>query len=77
MNLLKRKRPVETKYRQHVATPIICRCGGKPGQPTPISSCNDRWEIRCEVKRCYANNRGQGLADTIDGWNRLSEHFYR
>jgi hypothetical protein len=42
-----------------------------------IAGCENRWVIRCQVNQCYAYNIGQGLANTIQGWNRLSTHFYR
>ena len=57
--------------------PLNCRCGGKPSKPQAILHCENRWVIRCQVEQCYAYNIGQGLADTIQGWNRLSTHFYR
>jgi hypothetical protein len=57
--------------------PLNCRCGGKPSKPKAVADCENRWIIRCQVKQCYAYNIGQGLADTIQGWNRLSTHFYR
>jgi hypothetical protein len=57
--------------------PLNCRCGGKASKPKAIKNCENRWVIRCQVKQCYAYNIGQGLADTIQGWNRLSTHFYR
>lgn len=57
--------------------PLKCRCGGKPSKPKAIANCENRWVIRCQVEQCYAYNIGQGLADTIQGWNRLSTHFYR
>ncbi|MFQ3237493.1 MAG: hypothetical protein ACI9C4_003080 [Paraglaciecola sp.] len=57
--------------------PLNCRCGGKPSKPQAIENCENRWVIRCKVEQCYAYNIGQGLADTIQGWNRLSTHFYR
>jgi hypothetical protein len=57
--------------------PLNCRCGGKPSKPTAMADCENRWVIRCQVEQCYAYNIGQGLADTIQGWNRLSTHFYR
>ncbi|MFT6284202.1 MAG: hypothetical protein ACJAXM_000670 [Arenicella sp.] len=64
---------------KNVATnvPLNCRCGGKPSKPQAISNCENRWIIRCQIEQCYAYNIGQGLADTIQGWNRLSTHFYR
>jgi hypothetical protein len=58
-------------------TPLNCRCGGRPSKPKAIVNCENRWVIRCQVKQCYAYNIGQGLVDTIQGWNRLSTHFYR
>lgn len=57
--------------------PVKCRCGGKPSKPKAIAGCENRWVIRCQIEQCYAYNIGQGLADTIQGWNRLSTHFYR
>jgi hypothetical protein len=57
--------------------PLNCRCGGKASKPQAIADCENRWVIRCQVEQCYAYNIGQGLADTIQGWNRLSTHFYR
>jgi len=64
---------------RNIATeiPHNCRCGGKPSKPKAIAGCENRWIIRCQVQQCYAYNIGQGLADTIQGWNRLSTHFYR
>lgn len=56
---------------------LNCRCGGRPSEPKPIADCENRWIIRCQVKQCYAYNIGQGLTETIQGWNRLSTHFYR
>jgi hypothetical protein len=56
---------------------LNCRCGGKPSKPKLIKDCENRWVIRCQFEQCYAYNIGQGLADTIQGWNRLSTHFYR
>lgn len=60
-----------------IEVPVKCRCGGKPSKPKAIENCQNRWIIRCQVNQCYAYNIGQGLADTIQGWNRLSTHFYR
>lgn len=60
-----------------IEIPLNCRCGGKPSKPKAIANCEDRWVIRCQVEQCYAYNIGQGLADTLQGWNRLSTHFYR
>jgi hypothetical protein len=62
-----------------IATDMLlnCRCGGKPSKPEAIPDCENRWVIRCQVEQCYAYNVGQGLTDTIQGWNRLSTHFYR
>jgi len=57
--------------------PLNCRCGGKPSKPKAIANCENRWIIRCQVEQCYAYNIGQGLTHTIQGWNRLSTHFYR
>ena len=57
--------------------PLNCRCGGMPSKPKAIVDCENRWIIRCQIQQCYAYNIGQGLADTIQGWNRLSTHFYR
>lgn len=54
-----------------------CRCGGVPSEPQRIKECKDRWIIKCTVERCFAKNIGQGRKETIDGWNRLSEHLYR
>jgi hypothetical protein len=54
-----------------------CRCGGKASKPKEVAGCKDRWIIRCQIEQCYAYNIGQGLADTIQGWNRLSTHLYR
>ena len=64
---------------KEVAADILlnCRCGGGPSKPQTIAHCENRWVIRCQVEQCYAYNIGQGLADTIQGWNRLSTHFYR
>jgi len=56
---------------------LDCRCGGKPSKPQSIAHCENRWVIRCQVEQCYAYNIGQGLTDTIQGWNRLSTHLYR
>jgi hypothetical protein len=58
-------------------TLLNCRCGGKPSNPKPIADCENRWIIRCQIEQCYAYNIGQGLVDTIQGWNRLSTHLYR
>lgn len=77
MKLLKRKSSARKTKKQKNPVPITCRCGGKPSKPATVEYCNDRWVISCQVERCYANNKGQGLADTINGWNRLSTHFYR
>jgi hypothetical protein len=56
---------------------LNCRCGGQASKPKLIDSCSNRWIIRCQVKRCCAYNIGQGLMDTVQGWDRLSTHFYR
>jgi hypothetical protein len=77
MKLLKRKRSTQQTKKQKKPVPIICRCGGKPNKPKLIENSKDRWVISCQVERCYARNMGQGLVDTILGWNRLSAHFYR
>ena len=77
MKLLKQKRNNQGTKTQIRYTPIGCRCGGEPNKPERILDCKDRWITSCKVKRCYAYNIGQGLADTIQGWNRLSKHFYR
>lgn len=57
--------------------PNRCRCGGEASTPELVAGCRNRWMIRCQVKHCCAKNIGQGLNDTIVGWNRLSTHFYR
>lgn len=62
---------------QTTEIPILCRCGGLPSKPERVKGCANRWVIRCQVKSCHAKNNGQGLHDTIIGWNRLSNHFYR
>jgi hypothetical protein len=66
-----------TKKKATTELPHKCRCGGKPSKPKAIENCKNRWIIRCQIEQCYAYNIGQGLADTIQGWNRLSTHFYR
>ena len=60
-----------------IDAPLNCRCGGNPSKPKLVENCENRWVIRCQVEQCYAYNIGQGLAETIQGWNRLSTHFYR
>jgi hypothetical protein len=60
-----------------IDVPIKCRCGGKPTKPKAVADCENRWVIRCQVKQCCAYNIGQGIADTIQGWNNLSTHLYR
>lgn len=60
-----------------IQVPNRCRCGGEPSAPKPVDGCSNRWIIYCQVKHCCAKNIGQGLKDTIIGWNRLSTHFYR
>ncbi|MGJ8681093.1 hypothetical protein [Paraglaciecola sp.] len=77
MKLLKRKRTSQTQKKQKKPVLIMCRCGGKANKPKPVERCQDRWIITCQVERCFATNIGQGLIDTINGWNRLSAHFYR
>lgn len=81
MKLLKQKKGKTSVKRYNSPTQSLsqnkCRCGGKPNAPQPIADCEDRWFISCSISRCYANNIGQGLAETIEGWNRLSTHFYR
>ncbi|WP_160178443.1 hypothetical protein [Paraglaciecola mesophila] len=57
--------------------PSKCRCGGKPIAPVRVPDCENRWTICCSINTCLARNTGQGLKDTIIGWNRLSTHFYR
>ncbi|MDN4501373.1 hypothetical protein QX776_03115 [Alteromonadaceae bacterium BrNp21-10] len=54
-----------------------CRCGGKATEPQLVANCSDRWIIQCREPRCGANNIGQGLVATIEGWNHLSSGFYR
>jgi hypothetical protein len=56
---------------------LACRCGGKPSKPKEVAGCKNRWIISCQVKNCYAYNIGQGLYNTIQGWNNLSTHLYR
>ncbi|MFT4942208.1 MAG: hypothetical protein ACI88A_005282, partial [Paraglaciecola sp.] len=56
---------------------VRCRCGGEPSKPVLVLGCRNRWLIQCQVKSCCARNAGQGLNDTIQGWNRLATHFYR
>ena len=77
MVVLKHKNNQSELKKTAIDKALKCRCGGKPSKPKPIEHCEDRWIIRCQVKQCYAYNIGQGLADTIQGWNRLSTHFYR
>jgi hypothetical protein len=77
MIVLNRKNKQSEPNKVAAEIPLKCRCGGKPSKPKPISDCKNRWIIRCQIKQCYAYNIGQGLADTIQGWNRLSTHFYR
>jgi hypothetical protein len=77
MNALNQKNTHSELSKTSTDLPLKCRCGGKPCKPKAIAGCNNRWVIRCQVKQCYAYNIGQGLADTIQGWNRLSTHFYR
>lgn len=67
-----------TTSAPHLAhIPSKCRCGGQPTKPTKVAGVSDRWVIKCRVEACYAYNIGQGLNDTIAGWNHLSTHFYR
>ena len=73
----KRKSGGVTRLTQVGQVPRRCRCGGEPTQPDLVANCNNRWIIRCQVEGCCARNIGQGLYDTIQGWNRLSSHFYR
>ncbi|MCF2950136.1 hypothetical protein L0668_18625 [Paraglaciecola aquimarina] len=77
MKLLKRKTSTRVSKIQKKPTLSKCRCGGKANKPKPVERCQDRWIISCQVERCFATNIGQGLVDTINGWNRLSTHFYR
>ncbi|WP_215925942.1 hypothetical protein [Paraglaciecola arctica] len=77
MLLLKGKTKQSEIEKTVTEMPVSCRCGGKPTKPLAIANCQNRWVIRCQIKQCYAYNIGQGLADTIQGWNRLSTHFYR
>ncbi len=74
-----RKKSNKQSKVKKTATDLLfkCRCGGKPSKPKEVTGCKDRWIIRCQIEQCYAYNIGQGLADTIQGWNRLSTHFYR
>ena len=73
----------KTKHASTVSSPLFadvpnkCRCGGKPTKPKKIEGMTDRWVITCRVDACYAYNIGQGLNNTIAGWNHLSTHFYR
>lgn len=67
-----------SEFKKVIANkPLNCRCGAKASKPEAIPECKNRWVIRCTVDQCYAYNIGQGLTDTIQGWNRLSTHFYR
>lgn len=77
MIVLNRKNRHSDIKQTALEIPLNCRCGGRPNKPEAIADCENRWIIRCQIKRCYAYNIGQGLADTIQGWNRLSTHFYR
>ena len=72
------KKDNQSKIKK-AATELLlnCRCGGKPSKPKAVAGCENRWIIRCQIKQCYAYNIGQGLTDTVQGWNRLSTHFYR
>jgi hypothetical protein len=73
-----RKKPKDIpRLGQVLQVPLRCRCGGEPTKPKLINYCSNRWVIQCQVSRCFARNTGQGLSDTISGWNRLSTHFYR
>jgi hypothetical protein len=73
------RRKKHTTKKAKCITPALakCRCGGEASKPLHVKDCIDRWIIRCQVERCYAVNIGQGLSDTVQGWNRLSTHFYR
>jgi hypothetical protein len=77
MIVLNRKKRHSESINVATEMPLSCRCGGKPSKPKAIADCKNRWVIRCQIKQCYAYNIGQGLTDTIQGWNRLSTHFYR
>jgi len=77
MTGVKQKNKQSEKNTAATDMPLKCRCGGKPSKPKAIANCENRWVIQCQVEQCYAYNIGQGLADTIQGWNRLSTHFYR
>jgi hypothetical protein len=77
MTAVNQKYKYSEKNKAVIDMPLNCRCGGKPSKPKAIAGCENRWVIRCQVEQCYAYNIGQGIADTIQGWNRLSTHFYR
>lgn len=74
---LKKKKSAPLRLNQISHVPIQCRCGGEPVKPRLVPNCSNRWTIRCSVPGCCARNTGQGLSDTILGWNRLSSHFFR
>lgn len=74
---LKKKKSESRRLSQLAHVPVHCRCGGEPSKPVLVPNCVNRWRIQCKVPHCCARNEGQGLSDTILGWNRLSMHFYR
>lgn len=74
---LKKKKSTPLRLNQIAHMPHECRCGGEPTKPELVPDCSNRWIIECNVASCCARNIGQGLSDTILGWNRLSSHFYR
>jgi hypothetical protein len=74
---LKNKKGSPVRYNAVAHVPSRCRCGGEPSKPVLVKGCENRWSIQCKVDTCQARNTGQGLSDTILGWNRLSTHFYR
>lgn len=74
---LKKKKSIARRISQVTHVPAHCRCGGEPSKPKLVVNCSNRWQIHCEIAHCCARNEGQGLSDTILGWNRLSQHFYR
>jgi hypothetical protein len=74
---LKNKKSAPRRMSQVAHVPAQCRCGGEPTKPELVPNCSNRWRIQCKVEHCCARNEGQGLSDTILGWNRLSLHFYR
>ena len=74
---LKNKKGSPVRYNAVANVPSRCRGGGEPSKPELVKGCENRWLIQCKVGTCKARNTGQGLSDTILGWNRLSTHFYR